>query len=176
LPTLTVEHVIALLTQYVTETGESVDALVVGALALDAYGVPDRHTRDLDAELAGSLTPLLEYLTAHQIPADLTQNFSGWSIIAMPPGYRDRAMELINQPNLRVRVLSPVDFVIAKLRRGTELDLDDAFLVAQRHRISAETIRASAQAALAASPQDTALFLFQKTVEFFCKDLVPSKP
>lgn len=176
MPTLTVEHIIALLTQYVTETGEPVDALVVGALALHAYGITDRHTRDLDAELTGSLTPLLEYLTSHHIPADLTQNFSGWSIIAMPPGYRDRAIDLIKQPKLRVRVLSPVDFVIAKLRRGTELDLDDAFLVAQRHGVSAETIRASAQAALAASPQDTALFLFQKTVDFFCKDLAPSKP
>lgn len=176
MPTLSVEHIIALLTQYVTETGESVDVLIVGALALHAYGVPDRHTRDLDAELTGSLTPLLEYLTAHQIPADLTQNFSGWPIIAMPPGYRDRAIELFNQPNLRVRVLSPVDFVIAKLRRGTELDLDDASLVAHQHRISAETIRAGTQAALAASPQDTALFLFQKTVDFFCKDLEHPKP
>lgn len=174
--TLTADQIITLLRQYVTETGESVDVLIVGALALHAYGISDRHTRDLDAELAGPLTPLLEYLTAHHIPADLTQNFSGWSIIAMPPGYRDRAIELVNQPNLRVRVLSPSDFVIAKLRRGTELDLDDAFMVARRHRISAEIIRASAQAALAASPQDTALFLFQKTVDFFCKDLPPSNP
>lgn len=176
MPTLTVDHIITLLTQYVTETGESVDALVVGALALHAYGITDRHTRDLDAELAGTLTPVLEYLTAHGVPADLTQNFSGWSIIAMPPGYRDRAIDLVDQPNLRVRVLSPVDFVIAKLRRGTELDLDDAFLVARQHRISVETIRTSAQASLAASPQDTALFLFQKTVDFFCNDLAPSTP
>ena len=173
MPTLTADDIITLLTQYGTETGESVDALIVGALALHAYGITNRHTRDFDAELAGPLTSLLEYLTAHHIPADLTQNFSGWSIIAMPPGYRDRAIDLINRPNLRVRVLSPVDFIIAKLRRGTELDLDDAFLVARRHQISVETIRASAQTAVAASPQDTALFLFNKTVDLFCKDLPP---
>lgn len=71
--------------------------------------------------------------------------------VAMPPGYRDRAIDLVNRPGLRVRVLTPLDFVIAKLRRSTDLDLNDV--------------------ALAASPQDTALFLFRKTVELFCLDL-----
>ena len=89
----------------------------------------------------------------------------------MPPGYRDRAIAIINRPDLRIRVLSPVDFVIAKLRRGTELDIDDALLVAEHHRISADTIRAIARAALDASPHDTALFLFQKTVDLFCNSL-----
>lgn len=168
---LTAEHVIELLTQYVTDTGESVDMLIVGALALHTYGVSNRPTRDLDAELQGPLTSLINYLTAHSIPADLTQNFSGWSVVAMPPGYRDRAIAIIDRPNLRIRVLSPVDFVIAKLRRGTELDIDDALLVVEHHRISADTIRAGARAALDASPQDTALFLFQKTVDLFCNDL-----
>ncbi|MBS0156462.1 MAG: hypothetical protein JSS38_17900 [Nitrospira sp.] len=171
MPTLTAEQIITLLAQYVTDTGESIDVLIVGALALQAYGVSHRTTRDLDAELQGPLIPLMDYLAAHDIPADLTQNFSGWSVVAMPPGYRDRAIDLINRPRLRVRVLSPIDFVIAKLRRGTELDLDDASLVAEHHQLTTETIRASARAALSASPQDTALFLFQKTVDLFCKSL-----
>lgn len=174
MPTLTAEYLIALLTQYVADTDTPVDLLVVGALALRAYGVPVRTTFDVDAEVRGPLLPLRDYLTAQNIPADLTQNFSGWSVVAMPPGYRDRAVDLVNQPRLRVRVLSPLDFVIAKLRRGTELDLDDAFLVARQHHLSTETIQSSAQDALAASPQDTALFLFQKTVELFCKHLSSS--
>ena len=120
--------------------------------------------------------PLLDYLTTHQVPADLTQNFSGWSVVAMPPGYRDRATDLINQANLRVRVLAPIDFVIAKLRRGTDLDLDDALLVARHNRLSADTIQSCARTALAASPQDTALFLFQKTVDLFCMSLSSPPP
>ncbi len=171
MPTLTAEYLIKLLTQYVADTDTPVDLLLVGGLALHAYGVSNRVTLDVDAELQSPLMPLRDYLTDRRIPADLTQNFSGWSVIAMPPGYRDRAIELINRPNLRVRVLSPIDFVIAKLRRGTELDLDDALLVAEHHHISAEAVRTSAQAALSASPQDTALFLFQKTVDLFCKHL-----
>lgn len=170
MPTLTAEHLIELLTRYVADTGTSIDLLLVGALALHAYGVPVRATFDVDAELQGPLESLRDYLSARKIPADLTQNFSGWSVVAMPPGYRNRAVDLVNQPGLRVRVLSPVDFVIAKLRRGTELDLDDALLVARHHRLSNETIQASARQALDASPQDTTLFLFQKTVDLFCKD------
>ena len=172
MPTLTAKHLIELLTQFVDETGSSVDILLVGALALHTYGISDRATRDVDAEIGGSLAPLLDYLTRHQIPADLTQNFSGWSVVAMPPGYRDRATALIDRPNLRLRVLAPIDFVIAKLRRGTDLDLDDAELVARHYQLSADTIQSAAHTALAASPQDTALFLFQKTVDLFCAILL----
>ena len=176
MPTLTAKHLFELLTKFVDETGTSVDLLLVGALTLHAYWVSDRATRDVDAEMGGPIAPLLDYLTMHHVPADLTQNFSGWSVVAMPPGYRDRASDLINQGNLRVRVLAPIDFVIAKLRRGTDLDLDDALLVARNYRLGADTIQAHARSALAASPQDTALFLFKKTVDLFCKSLSAPAP
>lgn len=171
MPTLTTDHLIELLSRYVAETGGPIDLLLVGALALHAYGIPDRATRDVDGELDGSVRPLLDFLQRHEIPADLTQNFSGWSVVAMPPGYRGRAIDLVNRPGLRLRVLSPVDFILAKLRRGTDLDLDDGLLVARRYGLTAEDIRMSAAAAVAASPQDTALFLFQKTVDLFCRQL-----
>jgi Nucleotidyltransferase of unknown function (DUF6036) len=171
LPTLTLDQLVSLLTRYVTETGDTLDLLLIGALALPAYGIAGRATHDVDAEVAGPIGSLLDFLTRAQVPADLTQNFSGWSIVAMPPGYRDRSTMLVDRPNLRIRVLTPLDFVLAKLRRGTDVDLEDALLVAQQHRISAEDIRITAQSALAASPQDTALFLFRTTVELFCQNL-----
>lgn len=167
MPTLTTDHLIDLLTQYVADKAASVDLLLVGALALHAYGV-------VDAELDGPLKPLADFLRQHHIPADLTQNFSGWSVVAMPPGYRDRAMTLVDRPQLRVRVLSPTDFVLAKLRRGTDLDVDDALLVARRYGLTPDDVRRSAEAAVTASPQDTALFLFQQTVDMFCRHLVSS--
>lgn len=89
----------------------------------------------------------------------------------MPPGYRERATDLIRQPQLRIRLLAPIDFVIAKLRRGTDLDLDDAAFVVNQSRLTSDHVRAAAAAALAASPQDTAIFLFRKTVVLFCQDL-----
>jgi hypothetical protein len=171
LSTLTAEAVIALLKTYTDETGVSVDVLLVGALALQAYGYSDRLTRDVDAEVVGSVEALVGFFRQRQIPADLTTNFSGWSVVAMPPGYRERATDLLNQSNLRVRLLAPLDFVIAKLRRGTDLDFDDATFVTKRYQLTAEQIRTAAAAALAASPADTALFLFQKSVDLFCQNL-----
>ena len=174
LSALTAEQVIELLTNYTRETGDSVEILLVGALALQAYGFQDRLTRDLDAEVVGSIEPLTEFLRQRSVPADLTTNFSGWSVVSMPPGYRDRATDLVNRTNLRVRLLAPIDFVISKLRRGTDLDIDDAAFVAKRWHLTADQIRQAAAAALAASPQDTALFLFRKTVDLFCQSLSPN--
>ena len=173
---LTANQLIERLFQFVHETGSPVDILIVGALALHTYGVSNRATRDVDAELSGPLTPLQEFLIRCQIPADLTQNFSGWSIVAMPPGYRERATVLIDQQGLRVRVLAPLDFVIAKLRRGTELDLDDAELVARHYHLTAVDIQSAAERALAASPQDSTLFLFRRTVTNFCEILSSGAP
>lgn len=141
---------------------------------MQCYGLRERYTNDVDGELIGPLQPLLTFLTDKGVPADLTQDISGWSVVAMPPGYRDRATDLVSHPKLRIRLLEPVDFVIAKLRRGIELDLDDALYVVRRFRISRDAIEQAAAAAVAASPQDTALFLFRKTVELFCQQLPES--
>ena len=73
--------------------------------------------------------------------------------------------------NLRVRLLSPVDFIIAKLRRGTDLDHEDAMFVAKRFSVPASAVRDAAAVAVAASRQDTAVFLFNKIVDLFCRNL-----
>jgi hypothetical protein len=48
---LTADQVIELLAHYTRDTGASLDILLVGALALQAYGYQNRLTRDLDAEV-----------------------------------------------------------------------------------------------------------------------------
>lgn len=174
MPTITADRLIALLEQFVQTSGQPIDLLLVGALAMQCYGLRERFTNDVDGELTGPLQPLVTFLTAAGVPADLTQDMSGWSIVAMPPGYRDRATDLVSRPGLRIRLLAPVDFVIAKLRRGIEIDLDDALYVVRRFHISRGAVEQAAAAALDASPQDTALFLFRKTVELFCRQLPES--
>lgn len=164
---ITTERLTSLLSEYVRQAGATVDLLLVGGLALQAYGYTDRTTQDVDGELVGSLEPLVEFLRSRHVPADLGENMSGWSVIAMPPGYRERTSILHEQPGLRLRLLHPTDFIIAKLRRGTELDLQDAEYVARRFKVTPGEVRQAAQSAIAASPKDTALFLFRKTVELF---------
>lgn len=158
----------ALLREYVRNTGASVDLLLVGGLALQAYGLAERATQAIDGELFGDPEPLAQYLRGHQIPADLGENMSGWSVVAMPPGYRDRASVFLEEPGLRIRLLSPTDFIIAKLRRGTELDLEDALYVARRFGVTTASVQNAAEAAIGASPKDTALFAFRKIVQLFC--------
>lgn len=165
---ITTERLIALLAAYVRQTGATVDLLLVGGLALQAYGYADRSTLDVDGELVGEMEPLVRFLREQHVPADLGENMSGWSVVAMPPGYRDRVSVLLEQPGLRLRLLHPTDFVIAKLRRGTDLDLDDAGFMARRFHVSVSAVREAAAAAIAASPQDTTIFLFRKVVEVFC--------
>lgn len=94
----------------------------------------------------------------------------------MPPGYRDRATVLIDDPGVRITLLAPVDFIISKLRRGTEDDLADASWIVARFRISAQQVQTASEAALTASLEDTALFLFERTVNRFCSTLNSSSP
>jgi hypothetical protein len=48
--------------------------------------------------------------------------------------------------------------------------------MATRYEIIADHVRHAAEAAVAASPQDTALFLFRRTVDLFCESLPPAEP
>lgn len=143
--------------------------MLIGGLALQAYGYSERVTIDVDGELIGELDPLMTFLQQRQIPADLGENISGWSIIAMPPDDRERTSIWHKESGMQVRLLDPVDFIIAKLRRGTDQDLDDAEYVAARFRILPQSVQDSAETAIKASPKDTALFLIQKTVQNFCQ-------
>jgi hypothetical protein len=164
-------QLIALLKEYVQDTGRSVDLLLVGGLALQAYGYAERSTQDVAAEVAGDLDSLARFLRQHQVPADLGENISGWSVVAMPPGYRERASVWLEDSGLRLRLLHPVDFIIAKLRRGTEIDIEDALYVARRFDVTPQAVQDAAEAAVSASPRDTVIFLFRKTVELFCARL-----
>jgi len=70
---------------------------------------------------------------------------------------------------VRLRLLHPIDFVIAKLRRGTDLDLQDAAYVMGRFGLSTQAVEEAADSAIAASPKDTKLFLFRTIVQTFCR-------
>ena len=48
---ITINQLITLLEEYVRQTGRSVDLLLVGGLALQAYGYADRSTQDVDGEV-----------------------------------------------------------------------------------------------------------------------------
>ena len=161
------DHVIALLKEFTSERQRPLEMILLGGLALQHYGNRDRITVDVDAEVKGDLEGVLQFLRAHHVPADLGEDISGWSVVAMPPGYRDRAMTIHQSTLLVVKVLDPVDFVIAKLRRFTEEDIEDALFVVKKYKIASPDVEQSAGEAVRHSIKDTALFLFQGNVRLF---------
>lgn len=84
---LTVDQVIPALLEYVRETDAPLDLILVGELALQAYGLTDRVPADVAGELVGDVHELATFLRKRRVPADLGENMSGWSVVAMPPGY-----------------------------------------------------------------------------------------
>jgi len=169
---LELDNIIELLRKFAHEKESNLDVLLVGGLALHYYGMKDRSTVDLDAEVRGDIEGLFAYLKSHKVPSDLGENFSGWSVIAMPPGYRERAVLIRQEPRLTFKVLSPIDFIHAKLRRFTEEDINDAYFIAKKFKIDAKDIESTAEEAIRNSPKDTAIFFFKNNVKIFLGKLM----
>ncbi len=166
---LSPDKVLSLLNEFTRHYQRPLQILLVGGLALHFYGLPDRATMDVDAEVKSGLEELFHFLKEHHIPADLSENFSGWSVIAMPPGYAERSGVALQSGRLEIKILAPADFIIAKLRRFTETDIQDALFVAKKHGVSPEEVNQAAESAISHSAKDTALFLFRRNVEEFLR-------
>ncbi len=165
-----------ILKEFVKDTGKQLELILIGGLALQLYGLENRATIDIDAEVEkGDLFELYNYLKEKGVPADLSENISGWSVISMPKGYRERAKVVIQDKNLVIKILDPYDFVIAKLRRGTQEDFEDAFFVAERFNLNPEKILEYGELAIRNSIKDTALFNFKNRLDIFIKKLEEEK-
>ena len=169
------ERVIGLLKDFTQEKKAPLELILIGGLALHFYGKKDRVTADVDAEVKGDLEALFLFLKEHHIPSDLSEDFSGWSVIAMPPGYQGRAQTVYEDPLLKIKILSPLDFIVAKLRRFTEEDIEDALFVAGKNKVSPQEVEQAAETAIEHSAKDTTLFLFRKNVLRFSQVLKESR-
>ena len=161
------EAVIAHLKEFAWGERKSLEIILIGGIAIQYYGMKDRATIDIDAEIKGNVEGLFNFLKARDIPSDIGENISGWSVIGMPEGYKERAIEIYRDEFLTIKVLLPLDFVIAKLRRFSEEDINDALFVVRRYDISPSEIKEMAEEAIKNSPKDTALFQFRRNVDIF---------
>lgn len=168
---LNLEAIINILKEFVADRNTSLEVILVGELSLHYYGMKDRATVDIDAEAKGDVDGLINFLKKKNIPSDIGENISHWSVVSMPSGYRERAISIYSDELLRVKVLHPADFIIAKLRRFTEEDLEDAIFVAKKFNVTPDDIKKTAEDAIKNSPRDTVLLIFRKNVEIFVKKL-----
>ena len=156
------------LKEFVKESGEDTTLILIGGLAIQFYGIKGRATYDIDAEIVkGDLFKLYEFLKKKGIPADLTENIGGWSVIGMPRGYRERAYTVFEDGNLKIKLLNPYDFVVAKLRRGTQEDIDDAIAVFRKFKLFLGELNKYIESAVENSIKDTSIFAFKKRYDKF---------
>jgi len=93
-------------------------------------------------------------------------------VISLPRGYRDRAITIYQDDQLKVSVLSPYDFIIMKLRRGTEQDLEDCLNVALANQLSIEELDRYFENAISNSIKDTAILNFRLIYNHFRQALM----
>ncbi|MBI5399482.1 hypothetical protein HZB07_02540 [Candidatus Saganbacteria bacterium] len=172
---LNLSKIIKLLKKFTQESRTSLEIIIIGGLALSHYGLKGRSTVDIDGETKGDLDSLSNFLKSRKIPFSLGENISNWGIVSLSPGYRLRAVPIFTDQDLIVKVLDPVDFIIAKIRRFSEIDIKDALYVAKKFKIKPEVISRAAGEAIGNSPKDTALFIFKKNLALFIKMLRPVK-
>ena len=77
-----------------------------------------RTTMETDAEIINCpenlYKSLLEHLKENKIQFNIDEDFDNWGMVAMPLGYRERAIPVYNVGNITVKTLESIDFIISK--------------------------------------------------------------
>ncbi len=157
-----VKHYSDIVEQFAGSRGESIELLLIGGLAMGVYGIP-RHTVDIDAEITCSddvYYELTDYLRQKGVAFNLSGDISGWGIIPLPSGYRERAHTVSESGLLVLKTLDPVDFVFSKLRRGTGEDFNDAVEVIRTFDIDEQALQERIK--LVHFPKDPETLFFKK--------------
>jgi len=144
--------------------------LCVG-LATIAYGMEERATLDIDAEIDADIKTIERLKKNIRFPAELSSDISRWSMIDIPEGYRDRVVPLDNvkTKNIRIFLLSPLDLIISKLRVFRDKDIEDAIFLVKKFGIKKSDILKASKQAIAQSPPSTELLRFRKSLQYFLK-------
>jgi hypothetical protein len=151
---------------------KQIEVIFIGRSAMPFYGIPSK-TLDVDFEIRGlgekEFFLLKEALDREGIIADFGEDISGWSVIPLPEGYRERARIVYEDEDIKFKVLDPVDFIVSKLRRGTDDDEEDALNLVRCLNIKAEDI--TARIGSLKLPKDLETFFFLKRINRFLNRL-----
>lgn len=168
-----IERVKKLVDFLAKNTDENIDIIVVGGTAMSFYG-DYRTTRDIDAEILNCPENIyktsLEYLKENKIQFNIDEDFDSWGMVPMPEGYRDRAIQIYKEGNITVKTLEPVDFIISKLRRGADIDIEDIEKIATRYNIDEQTLRERVSKINFIKTEET--FWFKQRLERFIDEKV----
>ncbi len=161
-------HIYEELAKSLAERNLKARIIAVGRSALELYGIEAQYTQDIDFELIADeeawneIGRLIERL---RVRADYGEDFDRWSVVPMPKAYRERVKCVMKFGGVEICVLDPIDYVIAKLRRGTFEDETDARAVMKKFNLSREDIEK--RLGLIELIKDVEFFLFKKRMESF---------
>ncbi|MCX7794797.1 MAG: DUF6036 family nucleotidyltransferase [Thermodesulfovibrionales bacterium] len=170
-----VKPYITLIEDFLKARNKNLDILLIGGLAMSFYGKP-RYTIDIDGEINCEeylYEELTAYLKNKKINFNLGENISGWGVVPLPEGYRERALIVYSSDRLTLKVLDPIDFIFSKLMRGTEEDFKDIIDVIKQYNISSDKILEREK--LIKYPKDPETFFFKKKFQHLL-DLLKVSP
>ncbi len=168
-----IERVRKLVSFLSKNTDKNIEVIVVGGTAMSFYG-DYRTTSDIDAEILNCPEDLykasLEYLKENKIQFNIDEDFDSWGMVPMPSGYRERATVVYEESNVTVKTLEPIDFIISKLRRGADIDINDAEKIASRNNISEKAIKERVSEIEFIKTEET--FWFKQRLERFINEKI----
>ena len=175
-PQDTIERVKKIVNFLSKNTDKNIEIIVVGGTAMSFYG-DYRTTMDIDAEIINCpenlYKSLLEHLKENKIQFNIDEDFDNWGMVAMPLGYRERAIPVYNVGNITVKTLEPIDFIISKLRRGADIDINDAEKIVSRNNITEKAIRERVSKIEFIKTEET--FWFKQRLEMFINEKIKLK-
>ncbi|RJQ41084.1 MAG: hypothetical protein C4550_02430 [Nitrospiraceae bacterium] len=145
--------------------------ILCGGLAAIAYGLEERSTLDIDAEVDADFKIIEKLKNNIRFPSELTADISRWSMIDIPEGYRGRAVpfNLVQTKSIKIFLLSPLDLIISKLRVFRDKDIADAVFLIKKFNIKKSEILKASKQSIAQSPPSTELLRFKKSLAHFIK-------
>ena len=168
-----IERVRKLVSFLSKNTDKNIEVIVVGGTAMSFYG-DYRTTSDIDAEILNCPEDLykasLEYLKENKIQFNIDEDFDSWGMVPMPSGYRERATVVYKESNVTIKTLEPIDFIISKLRRGADIDINDAEKIASRNNISEKAIKERVSEIEFIKTEET--FWFKQRLERFINEKI----
>lgn len=143
--------------------------IICGGLAAIAYGMPERATLDIDAEIDADFEAIEKIKKHIKFPVEFTSDISRWSMVDIPKGYRKRAVPYssVKTQHIQVLLLSPLDLIISKLRVFRDKDIEDAVFLVKKFGIKKSAIMKAAEDAVKTSPASSELLRFKKMVKHF---------
>ncbi len=121
---------------------------------------------DASGEDREALPELAQQAAGSEILVQCAQEIAGWSMMPMP-GYRERAITLLEHGPLTVKEIHPVDLVMAKIHRGLAEDIADGRSLADYFSISRRDLEERFKEIYSAFPASTEKGGFRKRFERF---------